>query len=284
MCWQKALFVEPTCGPLAATPKYPRVRHGEVGEIIRDYVEYTRKFSREGNDGTDPEFTYSLLHFSSSAESSTLLSEEKGVAARRPLFSVPMTLRRTNGSAGKKPAAHCIAPRLVRRAHKTAALLKRKKLTVVTAESCTGGLISAALSQAEGASKILAGAFVTYTKEQKAEALGIGINMLRRHGAVTAAVALRMAKGALKRSKATVALSVTGVLGPKPDEDGNPVGLVYFACMHQGRAAHIYEDRFSPRSHDHLRSQVVLTAFDIIEDCVRRGRGARADRGTRKQS
>jgi nicotinamide-nucleotide amidase len=159
---------------------------------------------------------------------------------------------------------------LVRRANQVVVLLKRKKLTIVTAESCTAGLISAALSQADGASDVLEGAFVTYTKQHKSKALGVRMDQLKHAGAVTPAVAARMADGALKRSRARIALSVTGVLGPMPDEDGNPVGLIYLAFARKGRSPHVVEKRFPRASHDQLRSLTVMTAFEIIEECVRK--------------
>jgi len=167
-----------------------------------------------------------------------------------------------------KPA-HCVAPRLVRRADALTRLLKRKKLSVVTAESCTGGLIAAAISQGTGAADVLQGGFVTYTKLQKSAALGVPAALLRRDGAVTKQVARRMAEGALKRSKAHIALAVTGVLGPKPDEDGNPVGLVIVACARGNRTTRVLENNFGPLSHDQLRCKTVLAAFTMIDDCAR---------------
>ncbi len=169
----------------------------------------------------------------------------------------------------KKPAS-CIAPRLSRHADALVALLRRKKMTIVTAESCTAGLIAAALSLAGGASDILEGAFVAYTKDQKTQALGVPAELLRREGAVNAEVARRMALGARKRSKAKIALSVTGILGPFPDDDGNPVGLVYFGVSAGRGAPRVHERRFERMSHDRLRCLTVLTAFDLIEKAARR--------------
>jgi PncC family amidohydrolase len=162
-----------------------------------------------------------------------------------------------------------LAPRLIRQANKLVAFLKRKKLTVVSAESCTGGLIAAALSQADGASDVLQGAFVTYTKAHKTKALGIASSVLKREGAVNARVAQDMAAAALKRSRAAIAIAVTGVLGPRPDDDGNPVGLVYFACATRGRAPDVLRKKFVRRSHDQLRCLAITTAFNFIAKTAR---------------
>src|ERR1700710_1019770 len=121
--------------------------------------------------------------------------------------------------------AAAIGPHLSRVAGRTVAALRRRKLCAVTAESCTAGLIAAALSLGDGASDVLEGGFVTYTKEQKAAALGVRMPMMAKQGCVNPDCVRAMAAGALKHSAADIALAVSGVLGPEPDEDGNPVGL-----------------------------------------------------------
>jgi nicotinamide-nucleotide amidase len=149
-------------------------------------------------------------------------------------------------------------------------LLRRKKLSIVTAESCTGGLLAAALSAGDGASDVLCGGFVTYTKEQKHRSLGVRKPALRKVTAVAPEIARAMAEGALKRSVADIAIAVTGVLGPMPDEDGNPVGLIYFCCSQKRGASHVLEKRFNAISHDQLRSRVVKEALALIDRSVRR--------------
>lgn len=106
--------------------------------------------------------------------------------------------------------------------------------TIVTAESCTAGLLSNVLSTAPGASKQLHGGFVTYTKEAKTRVLGVSADVLKRKTAVHEDLAIAMAEGALSRSPGDIAISVTGVAGPEPDDDGNPVGLVYCAIARPG--------------------------------------------------
>lgn len=174
--------------------------------------------------------------------------------------------------AGKKGALKgtrrarqsCLDPRLVDKADGITQLLMERGRTIICAESCTAGLLAAALSQGDGASDVLHGGFVTYTKEQKTKALGVSDKTLERAGGVTADVARQMAQGALRRSSADIALSVTGVLGPSPDEDGNPVGLVYFGYAVRGRPVRVLRKRFRKAPHDQLRAKVIMTAFDLI--------------------
>jgi nicotinamide-nucleotide amidase len=118
---------------------------------------------------------------------------------------------------------------LVRQACDVMDLLRRRTLGVVTAESCTGGLLAAVLSEAPGAADWLHGGFVTYTAENKRTALGVPADLIEREGAVSEAVARVMAEGALARSSAEIAIAITGVAGPEPDEHGTPVGIIHFA-------------------------------------------------------
>jgi nicotinamide-nucleotide amidase len=162
----------------------------------------------------------------------------------------------------------CISDDLIEAANQTFDVLKRQGLRVVTAESCTAGLVAACLSQSEGASDYLEGSFVTYTKEQKSHALGVPEGLLAERGAVNADVALRMATGALERSRADIALSITGVLGPSLDEDGNPVGLVYLCCARKESAPLIERHAYGDRPHDDLRNRVVCDALRFLKQCA----------------
>jgi nicotinamide-nucleotide amidase len=118
-------------------------------------------------------------------------------------------------------------------AHRALEIAGEKDLSIVTAESCTAGKLAALLSEAPGAAERLHGSFVTYTKANKTCALGIPASLLQEKGAVCRDVAAAMAHGALARSPADMAVSITGVAGPDPDEDGNPVGRV---CIGLARA------------------------------------------------
>ena len=146
--------------------------------------------------------------------------------------------------------------------------LKAAKLTIVTAESCTAGTIAALLAQAEGASDVLHGGFTTYTKDHKAKALGVSERLLKEQGAVNADVVKQLAAGALEHSTATMAIAVSGVLGPEPDEDGNPVGLVYFCVLAKDRMLTVVREEFGEQPHNQLLEHALHRAFDLIEASV----------------
>jgi nicotinamide-nucleotide amidase len=151
-----------------------------------------------------------------------------------------------------------------RRAAEVVDLLCRKGLSVITAESCTSGVIATMLSDAPGAGECLHGSFVTYTKANKVAALGVPREMLDRCSAVCAEVARSLAEGALERSPADIAVSVTGVAGPAEDEDGNPVGLMYLACVRRGFPATVTKRMVGDIGRDAFRHQAALVAFDLV--------------------
>ena len=158
--------------------------------------------------------------------------------------------------------------KLKQRAQQTLDALKTAKVTIVTAESCTAGSIAALLAQAEGASDILHGGFITYTKEHKTKALGVPWRLLKEQGAVNVDVVKQLAAGALERSPATMAIAVSGVLGPEPDEDGNPVGLVYFCVLAKDKQPKVVKEEFGEQPHDQLLERTLHRAFDLIEGSV----------------
>lgn len=119
------------------------------------------------------------------------------------------------------------------------AALQAKGLTLATAESCTGGLIAAALTAIPGSSAVVTRGFVTYSNEAKRDMLGVPWGVLEGYGAVSEAVARRMAEGALRASGAGVAVSCTGIAGPGGATPGKPVGLVYIGAARQGDAARV---------------------------------------------
>ena len=160
----------------------------------------------------------------------------------------------------------CIDASLVTAADRVLQEVGQRKLSVVTAESCTAGLIAVAMSQANGASDTLHGGFVAYTKANKSKALGISKALLDRKGSVTREVAELMLAGALKRSPADIALAVTGVLGPEPDEDGNPVGLVFIGCQRRGGQAVVVRKRYHSGA---LWLRTVKDALGLLQRIVR---------------
>lgn len=162
----------------------------------------------------------------------------------------------------------CVDTSLIHRAAKTLNRLRQAKTTIVTAESCTAGLISAVLSQVDGASEVLHGGFIAYTKAEKAVALGVSAQLLAGQGSVNEAVVVALARGALARSAANIAVAVSGVLGPDPDEDGNPVGLVYFCVLSRDGPPTVLRKEFGALPHDVLRRETIQTALDAVEEHV----------------
>ena len=145
---------------------------------------------------------------------------------------------------------------------------KQAGVTVVVAESCTAGLMSQVLADAEGASQYFHGGFVTYTKEQKTRALGVSATVLREQGAVNAEVARAMAEGALARSSAGISAAITGVAGPEPDEDGNPVGRVCMAVAVRGRPAHCFERNYGDAGRETIRRRAVADALNAMTEAL----------------
>jgi PncC family amidohydrolase len=115
-------------------------------------------------------------------------------------------------------------------AHEILQHAKAHGLTLCTAESCSAGRLATAFAKGDGAAQHFLGGIVAYTKEAKTRLLGVPAALLEERTAVCAEVAEAMALGAVKKTKATLGIAITGVTGASPDEDGNPVGLVYCAA------------------------------------------------------
>jgi nicotinamide-nucleotide amidase len=141
--------------------------------------------------------------------------------------------------------------------------------SVVTAESCTAGALAHLLSKGEGASKHFHGGIVTYTKPMKTAVLGVPAALLRKKSAVCAEVASAMAKGALARSPADVAVSVTGVAGPKPDEDGNPVGLIYCAVARRGASVRTARLHSKKQGANRILEEAIRLALGLLDKACR---------------
>jgi PncC family amidohydrolase len=111
-------------------------------------------------------------------------------------------------------------------------LLKEKKLYLASAESCTGGMIAASITDIPGSSDVFDRGFVTYSNTAKQEMLGVSASTIEKYGAVSKECAREMVLGALNNSLANIAVSVTGIAGPSGGTQGKPVGLVYIAtCL-----------------------------------------------------
>ena len=140
-------------------------------------------------------------------------------------------------------------------------------IMIATAESCTGGLISALLTEIPGASDVFDRGFATYSNAAKTELLGIPERVITANGAVSAEVARRMAEEALLRSNADVAVSVTGVAGPGGTPH-KPAGLVHFALAARNKPTRLEVCRFGDRGRNAVRMASVHTALDLLSDGV----------------
>jgi nicotinamide-nucleotide amidase len=128
-----------------------------------------------------------------------------------------------------------LPPEIVDLAERVIAENKASGRMVSTAESCTGGLVAAALTEVAGSSAVLQSGFVTYSNEAKISLLGVNSELIDTFGAVSIAVAWAMAQGALKRSSADVAVAISGVAGPGGGTPNKPVGTVVFALAERGK-------------------------------------------------
>jgi len=146
-------------------------------------------------------------------------------------------------------------------------MARERALRVACAESCTGGLVSAALTDVPGASDVFAGGIVSYSNDLKTDALKVPPGLIETHGAVSSEVALAMAEGALTLTGVDIAISVTGIAGPEGGSAGKPVGLVWFgiACAdgHRGTVRRTFSgDRTA------VRTRASATALDLVRRLI----------------
>ncbi|MEO1747387.1 MAG: CinA family protein [Pseudomonadota bacterium] len=139
---------------------------------------------------------------------------------------------------------------------------------VATAESCTGGMIAAAITDIAGSSAVLDRGYVTYSNEAKAEMLGVSMDDIERFGAVSEEVATAMAEGAMAHSNAGLAISVTGVAGPDGGTPEKPVGLVWFACASGWAPTLATACQFDDNGRAYIRHHTVLYALEIMLDTL----------------
>ena len=156
-----------------------------------------------------------------------------------------------------------ITDSLLAEAEAVIAACRAKGVTLATAESCTGGLIAATLTAIPGSSDVLERGFVTYSNESKNEMIDVPISLIQAHGAISEEVARAMAEGALRRSRATIAVSVTGIAGPGGGAEAKPVGLVCFGLAEKAGIA-ISEHRILPGDRTGVRAAAVARAFALI--------------------
>ncbi|WAT18325.1 CinA family protein [Aurantiacibacter sp. MUD11] len=136
---------------------------------------------------------------------------------------------------------------------------------IALAESCTGGLVASALTEVPGSSKVFDRSFVTYSNEAKQDMLGVESDILETFGAVSVACVYAMARGALERSDADVAVAISGIAGPGGGSDIKPVGTVVFARMVRGEEEPTAEEKlFDDNGRSGVRRQATLCALELL--------------------
>jgi len=145
---------------------------------------------------------------------------------------------------------------------------RRDGLMIAVAESCTGGMIAAAITEIAGSSSVLDRGFVTYSNDAKQEMLGVAPALIENQGAVSEAVASAMAEGALENSNAHITVSVTGIAGPDGGSDIKPVGLVWFACAMEGTPVLATSHVFDNQSRRYIRQQATMFAMHLALQCA----------------
>ncbi len=157
------------------------------------------------------------------------------------------------------------SPSLLRLAEIVLMQAREKKLRIATAESCTGGLIGALLTEIPGSSDVFERGFVPYSNRAKSDLLGVPDDLIVDMGAVSEAVARAMAEGAVENSHAHVAVAVTGVAGPGGGTALKPVGLVHIAAAREGRSILHEAHRFGDIGRSEIRIRTVQASLELLQ-------------------
>jgi nicotinamide-nucleotide amidase len=157
---------------------------------------------------------------------------------------------------------------LVHEARLLLADCEERNLKIATAESCTGGLVAALLTEIAGSSAVVDRAFITYSNRAKEEMLSVPGDLLADFGAVSEPVARAMAEGALHESRANLTVSITGIAGPGGATAMKPVGLVHFAVARENRAIRHEEHRFGDLGRAGIRLEAVRVALRMLRDGI----------------
>ena len=160
-----------------------------------------------------------------------------------------------------------LPPQLVELAARVIEANRARGKRIAVAESCTGGLVAAALTETPGSSDVFEAGFVTYSDEAKVDSLGVSLDVLETFGAVSVAVAWAMAQGALKRTQADTTVAVTGIAGPEGGSERKPVGTVVFARARRGAdPKEMVADRkdFGDLGRGGVRLQAALCALELL--------------------
>jgi nicotinamide-nucleotide amidase len=143
---------------------------------------------------------------------------------------------------------------------------KARGIKIATAESCTGGLVSALLTEIAGSSAVVERGFVVYSNNAKQEMLGVPGDMIADYGAVSEPVARALAEGALIESRANLSVAITGVAGPGGGTGLKPVGLVHFATARENRKIFHEEHRFGDIGRDQVRLEAMRVALRMLQE------------------
>jgi nicotinamide-nucleotide amidase len=143
-----------------------------------------------------------------------------------------------------------------------------RQLKIATAESCTGGLIAGLLTEIAGSSAVVERGFITYSNRSKEEMLGVPGDLIADAGAVSEPVARMMAEGALRESRANVAVAVTGIAGPGGGTAMKPVGLVHIACARENKAIRHERHLFGELGRDQVRLETVRAALALMRSML----------------
>jgi nicotinamide-nucleotide amidase len=161
------------------------------------------------------------------------------------------------------------SPALLRRAEELLASCRSRGWRVATAESCTGGLVAALLTEIAGSSDVVECGFVTYSNEAKAGMLGVDPALIHAKGAVSEEVARAMAEGALARSGVDLTVSITGIAGPGGATATKPVGLVHFGLALRGEPTRHVERRYGDLGRAAVRNAAIKDALALLESAAR---------------
>lgn len=156
---------------------------------------------------------------------------------------------------------------MLQTAQKLCDILKENKMTIATAESCTGGLIGAVLTSIPGVSEVYGYGVITYANEAKEKLLSVKHQTLNTKGAVDKETAIEMAQGALDLSGSDVAVSVTGIAGPGGGTDEKPVGLVYIGISKRGESPKVFKNIFSG-DRNQIRESTVIRALELVMESI----------------
>jgi nicotinamide-nucleotide amidase len=244
--WRNALESEPVRRLLARTkpPELRQLRFFGVGEST-----VAKALADAGGDGDGVEATICARDFEIHVD----LVVEPGKEARADELSQRLVgpLERQLFSRDERPIEELVLD-----------LCRKRRLTLGTAESCTGGMVAERLTSVPGSSDVFVGAIVAYADEIKARELGVPREVLQRHGAVSAETAAAMAAGARERLGADIAVAVTGIAGPGGASDEKPVGLVFLHA--EGPGGSRSRDFVFPGDRNSIRRRATVTALHLL--------------------